>query len=58
MSTNEPNKVRLEEARAKLGELVIQVMATGEPITITRYGKSVVDLVPHAEPQSRKGNEA
>jgi prevent-host-death family protein len=38
--------VTLEEARARLGELVNTVRLSGQPVTITRYGKPAVTIVP------------
>jgi prevent-host-death family protein len=38
--------VTLEDARTRLGELVNTVRLSGEPVTITRYGKPAVVLVP------------
>src|SRR5262245_57021693 len=38
----------IEQARAKLGDLVIAAM-NGQPTTITRYGRPAAMLVPYAE---------
>ena len=40
-------KVTIYDAKAKLSKLVSTVDRTGRPVTITRNGVSVVDLVPH-----------
>ena len=41
----------MKDAKNRLTEIARQVEATGEPVTITRNGKPVVDLVPHKAKQ-------
>ena len=43
--------VSMKDAKNRLTEIARQVEATGEPVTITRNGKPVVDLVPHKAKQ-------
>ena len=43
--------VNIYEAKAHLSKLIAQVQATGQPITICRNKKPVVDLIPHKEPK-------
>jgi len=42
------NEMTVEQARAKLGDLVIKAMQ-GESTIITRYGKPVAQIVPFAD---------
>lgn len=39
--------VSVYDAKAKLSKLISQVERTGQPITVCRNGKPVVDLVAH-----------
>lgn len=41
-------EITIEQARAKLGDLVIAAM-NGQPTTITRYGRPAAMLVPYVE---------
>lgn len=50
----------IEEARNQLGDLVERVRISGEHITLTRYGKPAVILVPVGwceEMQAKAGKE-
>ena len=42
-----PSSVSLYEAKASLSKLIEKVRKEGRPVTISRHGKPVVDLVPH-----------
>jgi prevent-host-death family protein len=50
---NDVREVPIKEAKAKLTELLRAVEA-GERITLTRHGKPVADLVPHASEPKEK----
>ena len=41
------NVVSVYDAKARLSKLISQVERTGQPITVCRNGKPVVDLVAH-----------
>ena len=43
------NKANIYEAKSKLSRLIAQVEETGEPYTICRNGKPIVDLVIHRQ---------
>jgi prevent-host-death family protein len=45
--------VSLTEARRTLGQLIDQVVATGEHVTITRRGRPVAVIVPYAWHEAR-----
>lgn len=46
--------VSIREAQDRLDELAHDV-EQGEIVTVTRNGKPVLDLVPHQEPEKKKG---
>lgn len=43
-------KINLYEAKTHLSEVIRQVQETGEPYTICKNNKPVVDIVVHEEP--------
>jgi prevent-host-death family protein len=43
------NRINLYEAKTHLSELIKQVLETGEPYTICKNNKPVVDVVVHKE---------
>lgn len=50
------NEMTIEQARAKLGDLVIKAMR-GQTTTLTRYGKPVARIVPIQEPAVQSTQE-
>ena len=45
--------VSVYEAKASLSKLIEKVRKGGHPVTISRHGKPVVDLVPHRAVKDR-----
>jgi prevent-host-death family protein len=42
------------DAKTRLSEIVRQVSETGQPVTLTNRGKSLVDVVPHQGDRRRR----
>ena len=47
-------RINIYEAKTHLSELIKQVQETGEPYTICKNNKPVVDIVVHAEEGKKK----
>src|SRR5580698_7573641 len=47
-------KIGLHQAKTNLCAIARRVKQSGQPITLTRYGKPIVDLVPHLDSLSRR----
>jgi antitoxin (DNA-binding transcriptional repressor) of toxin-antitoxin stability system len=43
-------RIGLSEAKTNLSKIAEQVNRTGQSVTLTRYGESYVDLIPHQNP--------
>ena len=51
-------RIGIFDAKTRFSEIVEQVQATGQSVTVTNRGKPVVDITPtHAHPESRMSRE-
>ena len=50
------DKIGMFDAKTRFSQIVEQVQATGQPVTITKRGQPVVDIIPtHTRDQTRMG---
>ena len=48
------NRIGMSDAKRCLSEIARQVSGTGQPVTLTNRGKSLVDVVPHQGERRRR----